>query len=301
MPKYPQENTRPKYALVTAAYNEENYIRSLIDSIVAQTQKPECWVIVSDGSTDRTDSIVSAYSTRYPFIVLHRISEDHPRNFTAQVNAINTGIGILQQKSFDFLGNLDADVTLPPNYFADLLARFRLDPDLGLAGGWIYELRRNTFRPRSGNSRLSVAHAVQLFRRDCLADIGGGYKAMPYGGPDWHAEVSARFCGWKVEAFPELEVKHHRPTGSAAGLLRTSYREGLMDYSFGSSPLFELFRIARRLRQKPLIIGALIRLWSFVIASLRNRERPVPTEFVRFLRSVELSRLKRIISFRAVG
>src|ERR1700689_4408652 len=80
------------YALATAAYNEEKLIEKVILSIVHQTVPPVKWVIVSDGSTDRTDEIVRRYADRYSFIELYRITEDHPRNLTAQVNVINARV-----------------------------------------------------------------------------------------------------------------------------------------------------------------------------------------------------------------
>lgn len=284
-----------RYVLVTAAYNEENYIENLIKSVVAQIHRPMCWVIVSDGSTDRTDEIVNDYTRLHDFIRLYRITEDHPRNFVAQVHAINAGFAELRPRDFEFIGNLDSDITLDPTYFSELLARFELDPRLGLAGGYICEMDRGAFRCRSSNSPLSVAHAIQLFRRECLEQIGGVYVPMPYGGPDWQAEVNARLHGWKVQAFTELKVYHHRPTGAEAGLLKTSYREGLMDHSLGSHPYFELFRVARRLRQKPYVLGAIVRLWAFIAASVRRPARPVSEDFVEFLRKYELTRLKNLL------
>jgi glycosyltransferase involved in cell wall biosynthesis len=281
-----------RYVVVTAAYNEERHIENLIKSVVAQTHTPMRWVIVSDGSTDRTDEIVNDYAGRHDFIRLHKISEDHPRNFVAQVHAINTGFAELRPLAFEFIGNLDADITLEPTYFAELLTRFELDPRLGLAGGYICEFEKGIFRWRRANSPLSVAHAIQLFRRECLEQIGGAYTPMPYGGPDWQAEVNARWHGWNVQAFKELKVFHHRPTGAMAGLLKTSYREGLMDHSFGSHPCFEIFRVARRLRQKPYVIGAAIRLCAFTGASIRRTKRPVSRNFVKFLRTYEMARLK---------
>jgi poly-beta-1,6-N-acetyl-D-glucosamine synthase len=293
--------SRKRYVLVTAAYNEENYVENLIKSVVAQVHRPMCWMIVSDGSTDRTDEIVNDYARHHDFIRLYRITEDHPRNFVAQVHAINAGFAELRPYDFDFIGNLDSDITLEPNYFSELLARFELDPCLGLAGGYVCELDGGTFRSRGSNSPLSVAHAIQLFRRECLEQIGGVYVPMPYGGPDWQAEVNARLHHWKVQAFTDLSVYHHRPTGAAAGRLKTSYREGLMDHSLGSHLYFELFRVARRLREKPYVLGAMVRLWAFIAASVRRPTRPVSEDFVEFLRKYELTRLKNVLGFSEKG
>ena len=179
---------RRPFVLASAAFNEDRYIESLIQSVVSGTRRPLRWVIVSDGSTDRTDEIVRDYAARYEFIRLHRISEEHPRNFVAQVVAINAGFSLLRDLDFDFIGNLDADITLEPTYFAELLGRFEKDPRLGLAGGYIWEKYGGKFRCRKTNSPQSVAHGVQMFRRRCLDDIGGAYVPLPYGGPDWYAE-----------------------------------------------------------------------------------------------------------------
>jgi GT2 family glycosyltransferase len=108
------------YALVTAAYNEEAYLEQTILSVSRQTILPEKWIIVSDGSTDQTDEIVRRYAEGCSFIDLYRITEEHPRNFAAQVNAINTGISRLDRSAYDFIGNLDADARA--NLFRSCLA-----------------------------------------------------------------------------------------------------------------------------------------------------------------------------------
>jgi poly-beta-1,6-N-acetyl-D-glucosamine synthase len=278
------------YALVTAAYNEENYITGTLESIAAQTVKPKKWVIVNDGSSDRTEEIVQRYAEQYKFIELCRIVEEHPRNLTAQVNAINKGFSRLMERDYDFIGNLDADVSLGPTYFDELLERFSRDPQLGLAGGYIHEEENGHFKARRSNNIASVAHAVQLFRRECLESLGG-YKPFSWAGADWHAEVSLRMKGWNVQSFPELRADHHRPTGTAFGRLRYWYWAGVMDFYMGTHPLFELFRVARRCQEKPYFLGALVRLVAFGYAYCRGEKRQVSDEFVEFLRKEQMGRL----------
>lgn len=289
-----------KYVLVTAAYNEEAYLQRLLVSVVHQTVSPLKWIIVSDGSTDRTDEIVEAFAKDHEFIQLHRVTERHERNFAAQVNGINRGFALLGGLDYDFIGNLDADISLEPTYFEKLLKEFERDPQLGLAGGFIYEDAGAGFESRRGNRTRAVPHALQLFRRQCFEQLGG-YLPLPYGGPDWHAEVSARMNGWTVEAFPDLPAFHHRPTGTAGGLLRYWYRQGFMDYSLGSHPLFEIMKLACRLRSRPYVIGALARFTGFVLASVRGDTRPVSDLFVRFLQDEQKTRLRHLIVARQTG
>jgi hypothetical protein len=281
-----------RYVLVTAAYNEDKYIEGLIKSVAAQTHKPLRWVIVSDGSTDRTEEVVTDYAARYAFIGLHRVTKDHPRNFAAQVHAINAGFSLLDGLAYDYIGNLDSDVSFAPTYFETLIGRFEQDPRLGLAGGYICEEHNGEFKPRPLNRVTSVPHAVQFFRRECF-QVLGGYLPLPYGGPDWHAEVTARMNGWAVRSFPDLRVFHHRPTASAEGRLRSWYRQGLEAYSLGSHPAFEVAKTCVRLGSRPPLVGALVRLSAFALASIRRLDRPVPDEFVRFLRAEQMARLFR--------
>jgi len=286
------QNGNNAYVLVTAAYNEEAYIEKTLRSVVSQTIAPTKWIIVSDGSTDHTEEIVSEYAARYSQIELVNITEPHPRNFAAQVNAINLGVSRVRQLRYDFIGNLDADISIHScEYFATLLQKFRQDPRLGLAGGFIYESQKGLLKSRKHNSRRSVPHAVQLFRRECFEQCGG-YIPLKYGGPDWHAEVGARMNGWRVEAFPELVVVHHRPTGTAGGILRYSFQQGRMDYSMGSHPLFEALKITRRFSSKPYCLGALARLGGFMWSVCQRDQHLAAPQVVDSLRREQLIRMR---------
>ena len=282
------------YVVVTAAYNEERYIERVIFSVLSQSVRPKRWIIVSDASSDQTDDIVRNYAKANPFIELVRITEDHPRNFAAQVNAINAGMALCKGTGYDFIGNLDADVSFEPTYFERLLAKFACDPKLGLPGGEIWEETGGTFRPRYTNHPLAVAHAVQLFRRSCYESLGG-YVALPYGGPDSHAEVQCRMNGWRVKSYRDLPVLHHRPGGGADRWMQFAYRQGLMDYSLGIHPGFEMLRLARRLSQRPYGAYAIVRLFGFLHATCEGGRRPVSTAFVQYLRSEQRDRLRRVI------
>jgi glycosyltransferase involved in cell wall biosynthesis len=284
-----------RYVLVTAAYNEEKFIEGTIQSVISQTVPPSKWIIVSDASTDHTDEIVQHYQNRYPYLQLMRITEEHPRNFTAQVYAINAGCRHLMKLDFDFIGNLDADVTFAPDYFEGVLDRFAADSELGLTGGWIFENRHGQYRSRSCNRAWSVAHAVQLFRRACFEQVGG-YVALRYGGPDHFAEVRARQLGWKVAACTDFPVYHHRPTAQAEGFVQGRLRQGRMDHSFGTLPLFEVLKCLRRVQERPLMIGAMVRFYGFMEAYVRNAPRLVPDDVAAYIRRDQWRRIVGIFN-----
>lgn len=282
------------YVLITAAKNEEYYIEGTIKSVLAQTVLPKRWVIVSDGSTDQTDQIVAKYAANYKFIgFIRRESENHT-DFASKVHALNLGHEALKDLTYDFIGHLDADVSFDREYYEKILAKFRQNPALGLAGGFIFEQHNGQFKSRPFNSNKSVAGSIQLFRSPCY-DAIGGFIPLGAGGEDWYAEVMARMKGWKVEAFPELKAFHHKPSRAARGLLRDSIRQGVMDYSLGSHPLFELGMCIRRIRGRPFLIVALLRLGGFAWCYWGRRERQVPNQFIRYLRREQLEKLKSAI------
>lgn len=281
----------PRYVVMTAAYNEEEFLARTIEAVAAQTVLPAKWVIASDGSTDGTDEIVKRYAAKHSFIQLLRVERSHLRGVISKVNALSLAYKELSRLEHEFVGNLDADVSPPENYFEDLMGRFRADPTLGIAGGMICEQRDGEFRGRPTNRVTSVAHAAQLVRRECFEAIGG-YKPLKYGGEDWCAEISARMQGWKVQSFPDIQVKHYRITGGADHVLRHCFRQGKMDFSVGSLPAFELVKCARRLRERPLLIGGVARFAGFCCCYLAREPRLVSPEFVTFLRSEQKQRLK---------
>jgi glycosyltransferase involved in cell wall biosynthesis len=287
-----------RYVLVTAAYNEERYIEELLKSVIAQTLLPLRWVIVSDGSTDRTEAIVRQYASQFDFIELFRIDDDHPRNFAAQVHAINAGLARLNGLDFDFVANADADVSFDSTYISDLLAVFATDPRLGLAGGSIFEKQDGEFKPRSDNRELSVAHAAQCFRRECFESLGACYLALPYGGSDTYAEIRSRMNGWRVRSIAALRVFHHRPMGGASGWIRGTFRQGRMDHSLGIHPLFEIGRLMQRLSSRPFVVYAGVRLAGFCFSYIVAEERMVSSEFMNYLRHEETERVRQLLRKR---
>ncbi len=157
--------------------------------------------------------------------------------------ALKNAWKVLEKVPFNFIGNVDADIVLTPEYFESLFEQFRNDPKLGIAAGFIYEKKAGEFRNRPANRTYSVPHAAQIVRRECFEAIGG-YSVFKYGGEDWYAQQCAKMNGWRVQAFPELKVLHYRPTGGASNALRSHFRAGQSDYSFGSDPVFEVLNVA---------------------------------------------------------
>ncbi len=282
-----------KYVLITSARNEEGFIEGTIQSVLAQASLPDRWVIVDDGSTDRTAEIVESYAERHPWIELLRRPNRLDRNFAAKAHAVNAGLERVQSLQFDVLGNLDADVSFEPDYLAFLMQKFSEDPELGLAGTPFtekeYDSRKDSFEGEN-----FVAGPCQLFRYQCFQEIGG-YVANRSGGIDWIAAMTARMKGWKVQSFSEKRFHHHRTLGTAEkGILSALFSYGEKDYYLGGSPVWEFFRVSYRMTKRPILTGGLALLFGYCWAALRHMERPVTPELMRFHRQEQMKKLRAV-------
>jgi glycosyltransferase involved in cell wall biosynthesis len=283
------------YVLITPARNEAQFIGGTIRSVIAQTRLPGKWVIVSDGSTDRTDEIVRAYLQDHPWIELIRNPESRERNFASKVFAFNTGYRHVQDLDFDVVGCLDADTSFDEGYFAFLMDRFASDPELGCAGTPFVEEGYSSSED-SFEGDKHVAGGIQLFRRTCFEDIGG-YIPNPGGCIDWSAVVSARMKGWKTRSFRERHYFHHRSLGKAeSSSVEAAFNYGKKDYMMGGHPLWESCRMVYRMGKKPYVLGGASLMCGYLWAWMSRVRRPVPDELVRFHRKEQMEKLKFIFS-----
>jgi len=284
-----------KYVLITSARNEQAFIAKTLDSVVAQSQLPERWLIVDDGSTDRTAEIVERYAKRFPWITLIHRPKREGRNFAAKADAVNAALAQLQNVEFEILGNLDADVSFEPDYMEFLMQKLSADPKLGVAGTPFmqegdYDSTRDSFEGEN-----FVAGPCQLFRRDCFREIGG-YSASRAGGVDWIAVMTARLKGWKAKSFAEKRFHHHRSMGTAEkGELAALFSYGQKDYYLGGSPVWQLFRVTYRASKKPYLFGGLALLLGCGWAAMRRVKRPVSDELMQFHRREQMKKLKTIL------
>jgi glycosyltransferase involved in cell wall biosynthesis len=281
-----------KYVLITPAHNEEAFIEKTLDSMSAQTLLPEQWIIVDDGSSDRTAEIIQRYARRFSWIQLVQRPPRLDRSFAGKVQAFNAGFEHVQSVSFEVIGNLDADLSFEPDYLEFLIQKFAEDPRLGVAGtpfteGDGYDSARHSFEGEN-----HVAGGCQLFRRRCFEDIGG-YIPNPAGGIDWVAVTTARMKGWRTRSFPQKRFHHYRPLGTAGRSgVAASFSYGEKDYYLGGSPLWQLFRVAYRATKQPLDGFAL--LVGYCWAALRRMKRAVPPELMTFHRREQMNKLKLI-------
>lgn len=198
---------------------------------------------------------------------------------------------------FEFIGNLDADITPDKNYYEDVCQAFQTNPNLGIAGGLILDCIDDKVHPQN-ISLNSVAGAIQVFRKQCFEKIGY-YIPFKYGGEDAYMEIMTRKMGWEVQTLAKLKVLHHRPTGTGMGnLFNANIRTGKMFYTLGYSPIFFLVRCFYRLFDKPYLLGSILNIVGYSTAWIKNEKCPAGDEFISFVRSEQKERLKSFLPFQ---
>jgi glycosyltransferase involved in cell wall biosynthesis len=261
--------------------------------VVNQTVPPSEWVIVSDGSTDRTDAIVREAGVMHPWIRLVQLPVRQQRSFAAVVRAVEKGVASLQKKDYQYIGLLDSDLRFKRDYFEKVIEHFECNVQLGLAGGVVIDV--DSPEQRLPRNRQDVPGAVQFFRRQCFEGLDG-LLGIPEGGWDALTCARARMIGFETRLLTELIVDHLKPRNvSEGGLLRRQWQMGIRDYALGYHPLFELFKCLARMGQKPFFIGCIAWWMGYCSAAIQRRERFIPKELLNFVRGEQKRRLVRAL------
>ncbi len=119
-----QDRSIPVVSVVMPAYNAEKYLREAIESILSQTFTDFEFIIINDGSTDRTKEIIFSY--------------DDPRIVYIE-NEKNSGICVTLNKGLDvargkYIARMDSDDISIPNRLEVQVKYMDANPDVGASG-----------------------------------------------------------------------------------------------------------------------------------------------------------------------
>jgi poly-beta-1,6-N-acetyl-D-glucosamine synthase len=280
-------NSAPRYALITPVRDEEKYLPEMIDSIVAQTRRPAKWVIVDDGSGDRSAEIIEGYARRFEFIEFVRLPRREGR-LAGGEGAIPSALRRLDLSQFEYLARFDADLIFSPDYICGILQEFQRDQRLGIAGGGLYTETLGGLKLER-DPEHHVRGALKMYRRQCFEDIGGLTTRM---GWDTIDEVSAWTKGWKTRSFYDFKVSHRRPTGGGLKASRVYRERGRAEYLTWSDPVFVLAKALKRAVGERSITRPIFYLAGFLTGYLRREPRPQNATFARTRRDHQRTRMK---------
>ena len=251
----------------------------LADALRRQTQLPLRWVIVENGSSDQTAEVAERIVAESDWARLVVVSEAGQRERGAPiVRALHAGLDGLDVEP-DIVVNVDADVTMEPDYFERLLEAFARDPSLGIASGSAWEPVNGAWRQRFVTGG-TVWGATRAYRWACLQDVLPLEARHGWDGID---QLKARARGWETRTLIHLPFWHHRKEGSSDGSTWLHWRlNGDTAYFMGYRPSYLLFRTVHRMRRNPAALGL---IYGYLSAAVRRSARMQDPESRAILRT----------------
>lgn len=279
-PDCPPDRT---YVLISPCRDEAAFLQRTVDAIAHQTLRPKRWIIVDDGSTDNTPTLLAQAAQQYDFI---QVVQKPDRGMRAVgpgvVEAFYAGYEYLQNDDYTYIGKLDMDVDMPPIYFETLMRRMEENPRLGTCSGKPYFYQGDQRVSEKCGDETSVG-MIKFYRRTCFEQVGGFVREVMWDVIDCHR---CRMLGWIACSWdePELRFVHLRAMGSSdRGLLRGRMRLGYGQYFMGTEPLYLLISAAYRSLQPPLLVGGLAIAWGYFWSAWMGKPRYGDRAFRTFL------------------
>lgn len=273
-----------RYVLISPCRNESQFMRQTIESVLAQSLLPTEWIIVDDGSTDTSSTILAEYASKHDWIrVITRPDRGARSVGPGVIDAFYSGYEAITARHYAFLCKLDLDLHLPPRYFEMLIERMNANPLIATCSGKAYlEEHEQLVSERHGDD--TSLGMTKFYRRECFERIGGFVREVMWDGIDCH---QCRMHGWIACSWddPDLRFIHLRPMGSSqqsvyAGRMRHGYGQ----YFMGTGFLYMAASALGRLNQRPYVLGSLAMLWGWLASAAQRKPRFDDLEFRRFLR-----------------
>ena len=259
-------------------------MRQTLDSVIAQSIRPAKWVIVDDGSTDATPTILAEYAEHHAWIQIVTRKDRGRRSVgPGVIEAFYSGYDSINPDDYDYLCKLDLDLRLPLRYFEFLMQRMEATPRIATCSGkaYIEEGGRLIWEGHGDETSLGM---TKFYRVSCFREIGGFVREVMWDGIDCHR---CRMKGWIACSWddPELRFVHLRPEGSSqlsvyAGRMRHGYGQ----YFMGTGFPYMVASAIYRMNEKPYVLGSLAILLGWIRSALQGRPRYEDALFRSYLR-----------------
>jgi len=164
----------PKVSVVMSVYNGEKHLREAIDSILNQTFTDFEFIIINDGSTDRTKEILESYFDP-------RIRLFHQKNI-GLTKSLNRGLEIVRG---EYIARQDADDISEQERLYHEVKLLDNNSEVGLVGTYASFIDRNGKQMsvwktpenhgdiKSGLMKENCfCHGSVMFRKNCIDTVG---------------------------------------------------------------------------------------------------------------------------------
>ena len=168
----------PLISVCMPVYNAKRYVGEAIESILRQTFRNFEFLIIDDGSTDRSLAILKRYAARDARI---RLSSSTNAGYVVRLNEM------LDQARGEFIARMDADDVALPERFARQVDFLRGHPEVDVVGGAQEKidskghhlnihsdpLGHEEIQERAMTGHCPINHPSVMMRRKAVLAVGG--------------------------------------------------------------------------------------------------------------------------------
>jgi glycosyltransferase involved in cell wall biosynthesis len=250
-----------RYAVVTPVRNEADNLPRLAAALAIQTQPPAGWLIVDNGSDDGTRELARELAAGHEWIQTLFVDGGASTSRGAPVvRSFHAGLEALGADVPDIVVSVDADVSFEPDFFERLLQAFAQDPQLGIASGSGWEVRRGRWRQRHLTGS-TVWGATRAYRRECLEVVLPLEERVGWDGID---ELKANAAGWSTRIILDVPFLHHRREGERDGAWRMRTEQGRTAHYMGYRAWYLILRALYNMRADVASLGL---VWGYACAA----------------------------------
>lgn len=198
----------PRVTVLMPVYNAENYLAEAIESILDQTFTDFEFLIIDDGSTDRSIEIVNSYKD-------HRILLVKNEYNLGLVTTLNQGLSLAKSK---YIARMDADDISLSNRLQIQVGYMEAHPAIGVCGSWVTTIGdcpNHVWCYPTEHARIQtellftsrLAHPSVMMRRALLEKHGLFYDKDYLHAEDWQLW---RRCSFKfpLANIPQVLLKY---------------------------------------------------------------------------------------------
>src|SRR3954468_17326158 len=168
----------PVVTVLMPVYNAERFVAQTLDAILAQTFRDFEFLIINDGSTDRSLEILQEYARRDDRI---RVVS---RPNTGYVVALNEGLGLARG---EFIARIDSDDLADPRRLELQVERMRREPELvalgsnalamdehgRMLGDYLVPLTQGEIEANPLRGSSTIHHPAVMLRPEAVKRVGG--------------------------------------------------------------------------------------------------------------------------------
>ena len=217
-------------SVIMPVYNSERYLPIAIEAILAQTFRDFEFIIVNDGSTDRSFEIIQRFQEKDSRI---RILDLSHQGIT---KSLNSAMRIAQGK---YIARMDADDISMPERFEKQYQYMEAHPEIAVcgAGALIIDEEGDVIRKdrvvctheniekRHLSGKCSLKHPSVIIRADILRKVNGYNEELPYA-QDFDLWFRIGEIG-KLENLPNALIKFRRNSKSVSYLKKREQWESI--------------------------------------------------------------------------